>query len=317
MPNDNTANVNIEALIARRKEEFLKEAKKQASIQEKVALSVPWWLIIIAAGLFALSAGHTVGVFLQLSSLGYAGPFVVEFALLWAAFARVSGQRDNTQVSLALRGLEVLAFIMAIFVNGIGAAERVASLVGIGQFSFTALAAQFGSLPFTTQAIVFLVPLFALFIPIGTWVAGEGLAGLFLKQRQTGTLLDQKWRENEPLEVYRVLYQAFVQNNMKPAQARRQAQSIARGLSAGAAAGLLPAHVEPNAQNSLTIEQPIAAQFEGSAKDRIWAYLDQFGTNHTYAEIAEGAGGVSTETAWRWTKRYQDQHTGDQTEGGK
>jgi D-glycero-D-manno-heptose 1,7-bisphosphate phosphatase len=54
------------------------------------------------------------------------------------------------------------------------------------------------------------VPLFALFIPIGTWVAGEGLAELFLKQRQSGTLLEQRWRDAEILEVYRALYQGWL-----------------------------------------------------------------------------------------------------------
>jgi hypothetical protein len=305
MSNNNTANINIEAVIAKRKEEWMKEARKTISIQERVALSVPWWLIIIAAGLFALSAGHTAGVFLELSSVGYAGPFVVEFALLWAAFARVN---VSGKVSLALRVLEVLAFIIAIFVNAIGAISRVAAIAKIDSFSFGALSAQYATLPLATQAVLLFVPLFALFIPIGTWVAGEGLAELFLKQRQSGTLLEQRWREAEILEVYRALYQAYIQSGMKPVQARRQSQTIANGLTRGGnQPPQLPAKILPNEANDANQGEPNGIAIELPAKDRVWAYLDEFGPNVKVAEVANAVQ-VSGETAWRWMKKYREQN---------
>lgn len=230
MNNDTTFRIDLEQIAARRKHEWMREARKFISIQERIALSVPWWLIIIATGLFALSAGHTAGVFLELSSVGYAGPFVVEFALLWAAFARVNA---TGKVSLALRILEVLAFIIAIFVNGIGATTRVAAIAGIGQFSFSAITAQFGALPLATQAILLFVPLFALFIPIGTWVAGEGLADLFLKQRKTGGLLEEKWRDVEAEELRRALYAELIRRGLPNVDAKRTASAMSASLTRG------------------------------------------------------------------------------------
>lgn len=211
----------------------MKDAGKKVSIQQRIADSVPWWLIIIAGGLFALSAGHTAGVFNQLSPVGYAGPFVVEFSLLWAAFARVGAKADHTITSLTLRGLEILAFIMAIGANAIGAITHVATQAGISEFSFAKMLAQFGSLPIATQAGIVFTPLFALFVPIGTWVAGEGLATLILKQRTGGGDLEQQWRDVERVELYRAFYSELVNQGMVAVEARRRAESLSAGLTHG------------------------------------------------------------------------------------
>lgn len=228
---------DIETIITKRKQEWMREAQKRVSIQERVALSVPWWLIIVAASIFALSAAHTAGVFFQLSSVGGVAPFAVEFALLWAAFGRVS---LTGRMSMAVRSLEVLAFIMAVLANGIGAVERVAEIAKINNQSIAQIIEQYGSLPIGTQATLFFVPLFALFIPIGTWVAGEGLAKLFLQQRASGTLLDQRWREVEVIEVYRVLYQVYIQRGTRPVEARKTAMQIAQGMQVKALPSFVP-----------------------------------------------------------------------------
>lgn len=223
--------IDIETIIERRKRQWIASTKKTISVQERIATSVPWWLIIIATGLFALSASHTAGVFNQLSNIGYAGPFVVEFALLWAAFVRASAKQGSTGVSRALHGLEILVFIMAVGANTIGSMSRLAMLSGIDTFSFSKILSQFGALPVTTQAEMLFVPLFGLFIPVGTWVVGEGLADLFLKQRQTGGLLEEKWREVERAELYKAFFSELVGRGMVATLARQRAESLSAGVT--------------------------------------------------------------------------------------
>lgn len=229
----NESQINIESIASRRKQQWMKEARKQVTIQQRIANSVPWWLIIIAGGLFALSAGHTAGVFNQLSPVGYAGPFVVEFSLLWAAFARVSAKEEHSVISITLHGLEVLAFVMAVGANAIGAITHVASQAGIGEFSFAKIISQFGTLPIATQAGILFTPLFALFVPIGTWVAGEGLASLILKQRTGGTDLEIQWGKVERVEIYRAIYSVLVDRGTVAVEARRRAESLSAGLTHG------------------------------------------------------------------------------------
>lgn len=221
-------NIDIEGVINRRKTQWAKEAVKQLSIQERIAASVPWWLIIIGAGLFALSASHTAGVFSELSPVGYAGPFVVEFALLWAAFARVT----NTKISGALKWLERLAFVMAVVANGIGAISRVTELAGIDKFSMAVLIDKIGTLPVKAQADIIFVPMFALFIPIGTWVVGEGLASLVIKSRQSGSALEERWRVVEQEQIRQALYLEFI-HHMTSQEARVHADAVSAHLTGG------------------------------------------------------------------------------------
>lgn len=249
MDNITQSPIDIDTIIERRKRAWMKEARKSISVQERIAVSVPWWLLVIAGGLFGLSASHSVGVFFQLSPLGYFGPFVVEFALLWAAFARQTTKQEGSKTSWMLRTLEALAFVMAIGVNLIGAINRVAELAKIDTFSFDKIVAQFSALPVTTQGVMLFVPLFALFVPIGTWVAGESLAILFLKQRQSGGLMAEKWREVEREELYRAFYAELVGRNVPTVEARRRAESLSAGFTHGSQkllqSGDVPVQIEP------------------------------------------------------------------------
>lgn len=225
--------IDIETIIARRKQVWIKNARKTISIQERIATSVPWWLIIVSAGLFALSASHTAGVFSQLSDVGYAGPFVVEFALLWAAFARVNAKQDNLKISWMLRLLEILVFFMAVCANTIGATARITALSGIDSFSLGKIMTQFGALPIIVQAeILFVIP-FGVFIPIGTWVMGEGLAQLFLMQRRSGGLLEEKWSVVEREELRRAFVAEFIGRGMSAQNARREAEKMSSALVGG------------------------------------------------------------------------------------
>lgn len=232
MIGNGTPEIDLDRIVARAKQQWLDSAKKQITIQERIAISVPWWLVIIAAGLFALSAGHTAGVFSHLSPVGYAGPFVVEFSLLWAAFARGVAKQSRGRISLALRVLELIAFIMAISANGIGAMSYIADRTQVAGQSWAAIVRSFGALPVSTQLELLFVPLFALFVPVGTWVSGEGIANLILTERRVGTYLEQQWKQVEQDTVRRVLYAELVRQMPLP-DARKQADAMSAALASG------------------------------------------------------------------------------------
>lgn len=219
--------INPEIIVAKRKAQWIKEVSKTISIQERIATSVPWWLIIIAAAAFALSAGHTAGMISKLSEVGYLAPAMIEFGLLWAAFARVLAKQGRFVVTIALRLLEIIFICMAVAANFAGSLSSVAIQNGIDKLSFAAIWDRLSFLPVTAQFEFFLVPLFALAIPVVTWVAGEGLAALFLDRRKAGSLLEEKWREVELEEVRRALYAELINRQMPSREARQLAESMA------------------------------------------------------------------------------------------
>jgi hypothetical protein len=224
--------IDIPAIRAEAKSRWKREQATRSGLFDIIGQSVPWWVIIIGMGLAALSAAHTAGVFSQLSPVGYAGPFVVEFVLLWAAFSRVVAKAERSSLSSALRVLEALAFVMALIANGIGALDRVSAESGIDTLSFDAILQQFSALPIRTQAGVVVIPLFALFIPVGTWVAGEGIAELLMRGRHAADKLETLWAEVERGELYRAFYEAYLDAGARPVEARRQAAMISTGFIA-------------------------------------------------------------------------------------
>lgn len=268
---DINPSVDLELIVQRRKAQWMREARRTLSIQDRVGLSVPWWLIIIAAALFALSAGHTIGVFNQLSSVGYAAPFAVEFALLWVAFSRVS----LTKISFFLRILEWLAFIIAIVVNAIGAAERIAVLTHLDKLSFGDLTGQFGSLPFVTQGLVIIIPLFALFVPIGTWAAGEGLANLILRGQRHGNLLDERWDTVARMEIQQALFAELTRRGLSAPEAKRTASALSAGYLGGRVQEVSPrpsVAVQPDAPlvSASSLPAPVHSAPADGADKRTW-----------------------------------------------
>jgi hypothetical protein len=222
--------LDLAVVRSRAKETWKREQMIRGGILDTIAQTVPWWVVIIGTGMMALSMAHTAGVFNQLSPVGYAGPFVVEFALLWAAFSRVASRAGEGGLSRSLRILETLAFIVALIVNAVGALDRVSAVSGIDTLSFEAITRQFGALPIRTQAAIIVIPLFALFIPIGTLVAGEGIAGLLMRGRKSSDKLEAQWNEVERGVLYRAFFEAYVQAGLKPGEARRQATLTANGF---------------------------------------------------------------------------------------
>lgn len=212
---------NVSEVRSQARKTWEKEARKQISIQERVGQSVPSWLILIAAVFFALSFPHTAAIFDKLTpGWGWIAPAGVEFGLLFSAFRRKQVQ------SWQLRALEILLFITAIVVNGAGSFISVVDASGLAKLSLSELQAQFGALPASNQVALVLVPFAAFIIPIGTSVAGEGLAALILEHQKQGSLLDMRWRHVAYDVEFTALRDAAINAGIPPTRAAEWASKI-------------------------------------------------------------------------------------------
>ena len=219
---------DVAAIRAKARDDWEQRRRKRRPIQERLGNSVPWWLVIVAAVFFALSIPHTMAVFGQLTPvLGYLAPFGVEFGLLYFAFHRKQQLDRKQKVSLMLWCLGILLFLVAIIVNGAGSLQAVVSNTeSVQGLSMNQLWHQFGALSATNQVALLLVPFAALIIPIGTVVAGEGLAGLFLEQREQEDVTDEDWAVVAPEQEFYALRDAAVQMGARPDRAIRWASGI-------------------------------------------------------------------------------------------
>lgn len=226
MERENFPNVAQVRLQAR--QQWEKQARKRISIQERIGQSISWWLVLIALVFFLLSAPHTARIFGMLTpTLGYIAPVGIELGLLYTAFRRKKAHSSNERVPKGDWALQVLLFITAILVNGAGSFVAVVDSTNeIKDLSLSMLINQFGVLPATSQVALVLVPLAALIIPIGTGVAGEGMAALFLERRQTGDLLEEHWRMVSADIEFLALRDAAIAYGISPIKAIKWAAQI-------------------------------------------------------------------------------------------
>lgn len=189
------ADIRLDARYAWENQQERHAGKRKMSVQQLIANSVPYWLIIIALGLFVLSAPHTAEMFGKLMPyawLGWAAPFVVELTLMFTAFTR---HQSGGKLPWDFFVLECLMFIAAVIVNGTGAFSSVVEKVGLHDASTRVIIASFADIPATSQAAFALVPLAALMVPLGALMTGGGLARLVLdqKQRDSADALEAQW----------------------------------------------------------------------------------------------------------------------------
>lgn len=229
-----------------------KQARRQIGIQERIGQSVPWWLMIIALVFFLLSAPHTASTFDKLTpGWGWVAPVGVEFGLLYAAFRRKqiasarTDIRSGRRVPGTLMALEMLLFTTAVIVNGAGAFTAVVEQSRIADMSFADLGSNFGDQPAPVQVALVLVPLAALIIPVGTGVAGEGLAALILERREAGDIIEQRWRVVAAEIEFTALRDAAIAKGVSPGRSAKWAASIANGAGAGAERPSVSASVLP------------------------------------------------------------------------
>src|SRR5438045_3228693 len=176
--------INIEQIYRQERQRWLREEAPRQSLRDLIASSVPYWIVVVAAVLYGLSAPHTASVFDKLTpGWGWIAPVGVEFGLLYAAFRRRLARHTGEPIPWTLWALEILLFLTAMLVNGAGAFTSVVSATQLNSLSFAAIVEKFGDLPATSQAALIMAGLAAFIIPIGALVAGEGLAALALERR--------------------------------------------------------------------------------------------------------------------------------------
>ena len=207
-------------LEQRARRRWERQFKKRRTLIELIALTVPWWVVAIAASFFLLSMNHTAQMFDRAApGFGWFAPIGVEFALMFTAFRR----RQMGKISKSLATLEVLAFCLAVYVNGAGSLISVVSGTTLSGLTISGLLLSFSGLPATSQAALFLVPFFALVIPIGTKVAGEGIAELIAERKANGDLLTNEWNQVAKTEFGKEILNELVNNGWEVDKARRYA----------------------------------------------------------------------------------------------
>ncbi|MBI5930008.1 MAG: hypothetical protein HY862_11910 [Chloroflexi bacterium] len=286
--------LNIEAIYREEHKRWLKEDAPRKSLRDRIAESVPYWIILVAIVLFLLSAPHTARVFGMLTpTLGWFAPIAVEFGLLYCSFQRRLAKAARTSVPSNTKTLEILFFVTAIVVNGTGAFVSVVSEAGIDDLSFADIGTKFGTLPATSQAALIMVVLAAFIIPIGALVAGEGLAAFVLEQKAGVDFREQRWQEVEHTVIYRAVFARYLQLGSTEREARQRAMSQVKGYLGSA---------NPPSIRLLSAPSEQAGQPEhstnghnGSVKAKVRAFLDENpdiaqGSINQVHELLRGAG---------------------------
>ncbi|MAS36070.1 MAG: hypothetical protein CL610_18830 [Anaerolineaceae bacterium] len=272
--------VDMDTLYREEHKRWLREDAPRRSFRDRLAASVPYWIIVVALVLYGLSAPHTAGVFDKLTpGWGWIAPIGVEFGLLYTAFRRRLARSRQTSVPLTLWVLEILLFLTAMLVNGAGAFASVVESVGLTALSFTAIGQQFAQLPATSQAALVMAGLSAFIIPIGALVAGEGLAALALEHEDHHHPADLAWQEAEFTVIYRAVYVRYIAQGLEERVARQRAHTEVRGylgrgsVSAGRMLSAPSAQSEPTGQNGQENGHTPNGQ-SGQVRANVRAYLD-------------------------------------------
>jgi hypothetical protein len=306
--------LDIETIYRQERERWFAKEAPRKSVRDRIADSVPYWIVAVAAVLYCLSAPHTAAVFDKLTpGWGFIAPIGVEFGLLYSAFRR---KRDNGTQQTApwtLWALEILLFLTAMLVNGAGAFTSVVAATHLDTLSFTAIIEKFGDLPATSQAALIMAGLSAFIIPIGTSVAGEGLAALALERRTGIDFREMRWQDVEFTVVYRAVFVRYLNQGLADREAKAKAYAEVKGYLASAPLS----GVRALSAGSAPSAQPISVQSNG-IKAQIRAYLaanpdvaEQSITNVMSALSAQGirAGRTTVAEVLRETKRSEPQHT--------
>ena len=261
--------LDLENLYRQEKERWLTEEAPRRSFRDLLTSSVPYWIVIVALVLYCLSAPHTAGVFDKLTpNWGWIAPVAVEFGLLYAAFRRRLAREEQQSLPWTLWALEILLFLTAMLVNGAGSFTSVIEATGLADLSFSDIFNEFGQLPATSQAALFMAFLSAFIIPIGALVAGEGLAALALEKRGGRDFREERWREVEFTVVYRAVFVRYMQMGLIEKEARQKATAEVKGYLGSSSVRLLSA---PARQSEQTGQSPNGRG--ETVKERVRAYI--------------------------------------------
>lgn len=59
--------IDVEAIYRQERQRWMREEAPRNSFRDVVAMSVPYWIVLVALVLYGLSAPHTAGVFDKLT----------------------------------------------------------------------------------------------------------------------------------------------------------------------------------------------------------------------------------------------------------
>jgi hypothetical protein len=266
---------NVAEVRATARATWEQRASKHLSLTDRVDQTVSWWLVAIALVFFLLSAPHTARVFNMLTPwLGYVAPIGVEFGLLFVAYHRKQSQVARVKVSATIWTLAGLLFATSIIVNGAGSFVAVVDAnKTLQDLSLSALLGRFGGLPAQSQVALVLVPIAALIIPIGTVVAGEGLAALFLERKQTGGLLDERWQLVSAEVEYLALRDAAISQGIPPGKAARWASQISGYGKPATRSATSETHVTPETPRRAETRRNVSTGMDRNAvREHLIAY---------------------------------------------
>lgn len=266
--------IDMEAIYRAERQRWLKEEAPRKSARDVIAQSVPYWIVLVALVLYALSAPHTASVFDKLTpNWGWIAPIGVEFGLLYSSFHRRLARHAKENVPWTLWALEILLFLTAMLVNGAGAFTSVIDATQLSALSFTAIAETFGNLPATSQAALVMAALSAFIIPIGALVAGDGLATLALERRSGGDFREERWQEVQYTVIYRAVFVRYLQQGMAERDARLRAVTEVKGYL-GKASSSAPSGVRLLSAPTGQSEQGANGQLgNGTVKGKVREYL--------------------------------------------
>ncbi len=273
--------LDIEVIYRQERTRWLREEAPHKSVRDIITESVPYWIILVALVLFGLSAPHTASVFSDLTpGWGWIAPVGVEFGLLYTAFQRRLAKAQQQKVPLTSWSLEILLFLTAMLVNGAGSFTSVVAATGLDDLSFSEIADHFGQLPATSQAALIMAVLSAFIIPIGTLVAGEGLAALALERHFTADFRAQRWQEVEFVTIYRAVFVRYLQQGLQEREARQRAITEVRGyLGKGSVSAsgvrLLSTSSGHNGQSANGRHEHRADTHYGGVKQNVRVFLDE------------------------------------------
>lgn len=266
--------LDMETIYREERRRWMREEAPRPSFRDIVADSVPYWIVIVALVLFGLSAPHTAEIFNMLTpGWGFIAPVGVEFGLLYAAFRRRLAKAQQHSLPWTLWAMEILLFVTAILVNGAGSFVSVVAANSLESLSFSAIATNFDALPATSQAALIMAALAAFIIPIGTLVAGDGLADLTLERRERIDFRERHWQEAEFTVVYRAVFVRYMQAGLDERDARRRSLSEVKGYLVTGRPSAVRLLSEGNGQAG---QRGHRANEYGGVKERVREYLDTY-----------------------------------------
>lgn len=225
--------INMTGLYTEAKAKWLAAQETTGGFIGFVMTSQKWWLVIIGAVFFILSASHTANTFGRLVApidllglkipVALVAPLGIEFGILYAAFSRKKAEIKRLGIGRGMLTFEWLMFGISVVVNGAGALFVVVTEGKLSALSAEAVRDSFNRLPLDLQLALLLAVVFGVVIPLSTHITGGGLASLVYEYTDAAQERAAGWRAAERWELYQVVFQWHLDNGWTPGRAKKSA----------------------------------------------------------------------------------------------